>query len=406
MSSSKKRAARQKGASLIEALVAVLVMAFGMMAVAGIQGRLRYSGDAAKQRAEATRIATDEMERLRGYVSLTREAETPEGTLAFDEIADAERFIDATSARYKLQRRVETLADGSLDIHLAISWEDRVRSFGDEDEEASRKPFSMNWRTAVTRSDPRLALVAYTAPEFGVGQRRSQDRHPAIPPAAKTLKDDRSAFKPVPGGSTALVFNNVSGMVTQLCTGVPGATPTADLTEGDLLSCSSYPLGAYLLSGHVVFSLGPLPDPGSANDPVLPLGVEIELSSAVHPSSPVCFTNSGTNALAGINATDYYCIVEPRSPDSDKELYWSGKSKLTGLKLVAGGQRVCRYSDDYNGNGKIDNVEHPSSYSKLAESLARQNFLVIAHSATCPAGQKIDIAAQVYRNTVTVPHQP
>jgi K+-sensing histidine kinase KdpD len=126
-----------RGASLVEALVALLVMAFGMMGVAGIQGRLRYSGDAAKQRAEATRIATAEMERLRGFASLAAVAD--DGVLQFDEIVSEVTQLAAPSTEYRIDRAVNALSDGSLDINLNISWLDRTKD--DED-----TPMSVNWR--------------------------------------------------------------------------------------------------------------------------------------------------------------------------------------------------------------------------------------------------------------------
>jgi|GEM_PF-835383 len=392
---------RQRGTSLIEALVAVLVMGFGMMAVAGIQGRLRNSGDAAKQRAEATRIASVEMERLRAFGALTRSDDLPEDVLAFDEIVSGSTAHDAISTVYKVERDVQQMGDGGLDIRLNISWTDRS-SAGDGD-----APLSMEWRTALAAVDPKLSVAGFVPPDQGVGQRRAADRHPGIPPSAKTLSNDRSVFMPMPNSTVALVFNNINGMVTGICT-VPLGSTTQGLSDEDVADCAAnYTGGAYLLSGHVMFSFGPLPDPAAPNGAVLPLGLNVSLTSGVHPQAPTCYTDSSVNASRGVNAVDYYCVIAPRAATKeDPALYWSGRSELSGLLLAAGGYRVCRYSDDYNGDGVIGNAEHPGSYQKVAESLARQSFLVIDHAASCPAGQKVNIAAQVYRNTVTVPHQP
>ena len=389
-----------RGASLVEALVALLVMAFGMMGVAGIQGRLRYSGDAAKQRAEATRIATAEMERLRGFASLAAVAD--DGVLQFDEIVSEVTQLAAPSTEYRIDRAVNALSDGSLDINLNISWLDRTKD--DED-----TPMSVNWRSTIARVDPKLTLGAYVPPDFGVAQRRPLDRHVAIPTGAKNLDADRSVFKPVPGAIHALVFNNRTGLISQLCE-VPAATATADLLAEDLNNCPVvYAGGAYLLSGHIVYSLGGVPDPVDPSDPVLPLGIAVNLTSQTQPNPARCFVDASANALQGIKATDYYCVIEPRTPpanDPDKTLHWSGRSSLTGLVLAAGGYRVCRYSDDYNGSGSIENAEHPKDYAQVNGSLSNQNFLVTAFAADCPAGSKVDVDHQVYRNTVTAQHQP
>jgi type II secretory pathway pseudopilin PulG len=388
---------RQRGTSLIEALVAVMVMGFGMMAVTGIQGRLRYSGDAAKVRAEATRVAQAEMERLRGYAALSRSDELPAEALVFDEIANEARTINSASADFQLSREVTPLADGGVEVRLAISWEDRTSEAGE---------LSLEWRTALAAVDPKLSLAAFVPPDKGIAQSRPLDRHPAIPARAKPL-GERSVIKPSQAGTKALVFNNTNGMVTGLCD-VTAGLATQDIGEADIAACSENIVGgAYLLSGHVRFSLGVTPDPLAPNDPVLPIGVAVDLSSSVHPGPPLCYTDSAGNLLAGINATDYYCLIPPRAPTlADPDLYWSGRSRLTELDVSSDGYRVCRYSDDYNGNGQIDNAEHRDGYLKQAQSLAQQNFLVVRHGSSCPAGQRIDIAAQVFSNTVTAQHQP
>lgn len=393
---------KQRGASLVEALVAMLVMAFGMMSVAGIQGRLRYSGETAKQRAEAMRIAQGELERLRGFVALERSEEIPDDAVVFNEIQNDRYAVQSSTTSYQFERTVTPLPGGGVDVLLNVSWRDRSK--GEDDE-----PLSVNWRTALAPVDPRLASSLAVPPDHGVGQRRYQDRHPAIPVAAKRLDNARSVFKPTPSGTMALVFNNKSGMVSQLCT-VEAATPSDLLGDNDLLNCPvSYTGGAFLLSGHVVFSYGGTPSAENPNSPVLPASAEVLLDKVKdsYSSEPLCFTSASANALAGVNALDYYCVIAPRvATETDKSLSWSGRSVLTGLTLAAGGMRVCRYSDDYDGDKTISNSEHPLDYVKVTSSLSKQNFLVVAFESACPAGQKVDVAALQYRNTVTAAHQP
>ena len=51
-----------RGVSLIEALVALAVMAFGLLGVVGMQSTLRVNADVSRQRAEAVRMAQEKME--------------------------------------------------------------------------------------------------------------------------------------------------------------------------------------------------------------------------------------------------------------------------------------------------------------------------------------------------------
>ena len=62
---------RQQGIFLIEALVALLVMAVGLVALVKFEATLAASGSVAKQRTEATMLAQREIETLRGFVDLT-----------------------------------------------------------------------------------------------------------------------------------------------------------------------------------------------------------------------------------------------------------------------------------------------------------------------------------------------
>src|SRR3990167_8768909 len=71
---------RHRGVSLVEALIALAVMAFGMLAVVGVQSTMRLNSDLSKQRTEATRIASEEIERLRSFTSVALLAVPIEGS--------------------------------------------------------------------------------------------------------------------------------------------------------------------------------------------------------------------------------------------------------------------------------------------------------------------------------------
>jgi len=48
---------RQRGVGIVEALVALLLLALAVLAFVALQARLRQDSDVAKQRTEAVRIA-------------------------------------------------------------------------------------------------------------------------------------------------------------------------------------------------------------------------------------------------------------------------------------------------------------------------------------------------------------
>ena len=82
------RQLKQRGFSLIEALIALLVMAFGMLALAGMQASVSYGGDMAKQRGEAMRLAQERIEQMRSYTGLSTGAINWNG---IDALADGRR---------------------------------------------------------------------------------------------------------------------------------------------------------------------------------------------------------------------------------------------------------------------------------------------------------------------------
>src|SRR5215510_2158450 len=101
-----------RGVSLIEAMVAVAVMAFGMLTVVGVQSTLRLNGDIAKQRSEATRIAQETLEQNRGF-EVIESADAAPGQTAWASIATGSQDVtlSTSNATYHVQRTVTASAD-------------------------------------------------------------------------------------------------------------------------------------------------------------------------------------------------------------------------------------------------------------------------------------------------------
>ena len=237
------RGAPRRGVSLVEALVAMAVMAFGMLAVMGVQTTLRVNADVAKQRSEATRIAEEEIERLRSFRSVGAAADA---ALNWDEVVQQLGLpvaMTAANTTYTLNRRVaDPLGSAQKSISVEVTWVDRVGTtqrvvLGD---------------TLAGASPVLSGLLSVPATRTASSQR--DNRHPTIPVRAHELggSSGESVFKPVEGGTIAWTFNDVSGVITRVCV-VSDASTSSSLAVADLSSCVA--TTAQLLSGFVRFNL-------------------------------------------------------------------------------------------------------------------------------------------------------
>src|SRR4051794_6693571 len=91
-----------RGVSLVEAMVALAVMAFGMLAVVGVQSTLRLNGDIAKQRSEATRLAQETLETYRSFTSL----DVGPADKTWNGIAEGVSTVNGANAIYEVRREM------------------------------------------------------------------------------------------------------------------------------------------------------------------------------------------------------------------------------------------------------------------------------------------------------------
>lgn len=389
----------QRGATLIEAMVAMLIMAFGMVALVGLQGQIRRTADLAMQRGHATRLAQEEMERLRAFaalnpVDLLSVNDQAYQNIAARDVADASPGVGNT--KYRLQRNVQNVAEPQHAIlRVTVSWLNR-----DGDTEFAQVD------SMIAAVDPGLS-GSLALPPDGNPTRRPGGRNQAIPVAAKDLGDGRSIFKPPAMASgVAWVFNNVSGVITKRCTGISTSATTADLTLADVSSYCTADVNDFLLAGYVRFSTGDVPNPESPLSPALPLNLGIAAAAEGNPvPSHECFDNAPAAADATqTQGVSYYCAVSPfmdRTPPS-----WDGRLNVLDLPLGGSDYKVCRYSADYDGDKKLSNAEHPLNYAKVTGPLTRQNFLIVRATRACPAGHRVDPDQGHFFDSATIEHQP
>lgn len=408
-----------RGVSLVEAMVALAVMAFGMLTVVGVQSTLRLNGDIAKQRSEATRIAQQALEQSRGFDVIDMADALPGQTAWAGIVAGLPYDVTPGSSNttYSVQRAVTTTADPPTKaLQVTVSWNDRAG-------QQQRVMLS----SAIAAAAPALSGTLHVRRDTAAGgpTRRPMSRHPTIPVQARDFGDGRSAFVPPFRPWLVLVFNNATGLITGICDfGFQNTSFTNDnITPSDVASCDNNTL-AQLLSGFVRFwrdSSGPDLTAANAEDPpgpVLRLRMELTLTSAGHPSGSFCIddANYDTTFAGLLPLASYFCIIK-----SNPSGLWSGRTDITAQNTHIGASdvlwqitdsagsdhyRVCRYTTAASDSQSVPNNAHPRDYLDVTGNLTDQNFFVIPSVKNCPTDVAANPAAGDFVNSNTLLHQP
>lgn len=471
---------QQRGFAIVEALVAFLIVAFGMMAIAAFQFTLSRSSDVAKQRTEATRIAQREIDRLRSFRQRGADGTPGDANLSFAEnLAASSTFpvafsdvTDVTSnTTYQMQSVISAPpAPVPLDgetyrwLNVVVRWTDRAGA-----------PQQVSLSTTISDGVP-SNLGGLTTGRGVAGTLRPRNRNINIPYPAVNLAGGLTSAFTVPPNNVVFIFNNETGNVIGRCVVTPPV-------EGDTLTpsstgCSS--ADAYLLSGYVRFKTAgaaadrdnidnPTSDLTDPSQPLLPTvlnavspavntqpfsissgatgnaptGVEcysqeqatlrnnsgFEVTVAIDPATGSVYSASDPDPTraalappAGYSFTGnpprfvaYTCIVTP--PTGSTPRIWSGELTLNAQTAGSRGWtigtsnsefKVCRFSSDYNRNGRPSNGEHPRYYREVDGALDNQNFLVLrgGNSHPCPPDIAADPANGNYQDTNAAFHQP
>lgn len=421
---------RLSGVSLIEALVALTVMSFGMLAVVGVQATLRQNSDVAKQRSEAVRIGQEAMESWRAYSQLEEgPAGVPQAYNSIKKDAAGRVVSDyKTNTNYTLVRNVLEVGDPGYDpnrrtVQITVSWADR-----------NGKVYEVKLDSHIARSDPALTAAVLNAPAVpGGAQIRPLGRHAGIPLTAKDMGGGLSAFKPPAegGGTTALVFNNLSGLIVGICT-VSAGTTTAALSASDIASCKDNTL-AHSLSGYVRFSGPTQPTATDAENPsgrARNLDIQLTITDG---RTPLCFDDAPTTSTAAATQTfvSYFCVIPANASRS-----WAGFSTIAPLPFAdqadsswsvpglspaseaSASHRLCRYTPATSDAQVVPNAQHPQVYRiEYADParqlqplpmppLVNQNFLVTLIEHACPTDVAADPTRGDFINSNTLAHKP
>jgi Tfp pilus assembly protein PilV len=269
---------RARGATLLEALVAFLVLSLGMLTMARLQTTLRLNSDIARQRSEAVRLAEEDMEALRAFATLA----ATQGVKAYADIVSAKHSVTAGqggggNVDYEVAREVASVGDpGYKTASVTVNWADR---------HGAAQHVVID--SVIGAHSPTLS-AALSVASRGQAVRGLLGRPASVPATAKNLGNGHSVLKPDSGQTLAFVFSNASGHLTSVCSGVTASSH--DIVAADLVTCTA--TNGLLLSGQVRFSLTGAPDAAHANDTPLALAVSLALSGGPYAGPAQCGTDA------------------------------------------------------------------------------------------------------------------
>ena len=229
---------RQAGFTLIEALIAMLVLAFGLLAVAGLQSTLAHSSDVAKQRTEATRLAQAKIEELRSYQQLV----AAPGMVAYADIVGSSD-TPATTTNTTFERSWTVTDDDALTqkmLRVTVKWADRQQDPLDPNQRQS-----VTLSSVISKSNPAAAGTLSVHPS-GAPDKKPYYGMPPIPTVGKYIGGGKSAIQ-LPTGSAPpayIVFSSTVDATVSRCMGTVTSSTDASTVCTD-------PLSAFLITGFI-----------------------------------------------------------------------------------------------------------------------------------------------------------
>jgi Tfp pilus assembly protein PilV len=390
----RRRLQSRSGIALIEALIALAIMAFGMLAVVGMQATLRQNSDVSRQRAEAVRIAQQRIEQARAFAVLADPAD-PNNNSTFSKLNSGTVVVGATvggNAEFTLSTLVaegagipslETAAANLKSVQVDVGWTDR-----------NGAAQGVRLSTAIHGVAPELA-GSLSVPPNGYPTSSANRRNASIPWDSIPIGIDgkESAFLPpqAQGGSVVWVFNNFTGSI-RICSLIDASQP---LTKQNV-NTANCEIRAQLLRGFVNFA-------GNSNQVATPeqalspqgrsFAVQVEVVRTAPATisgnpQPACFTRPP--ASQNQPNLEYFCAIpvasEPAAVTTPTAVKWSGYSYVTSQLLpvstAIGDYVTCRYTSLEARSGAnpppvIPNAQHPRAYLDVGGPLVGQNFLVV-----------------------------
>lgn len=397
---------KQFGFSILEALVAVVIMGFGILSLAGMQVSMSRNADDAKQRTEAVRLAQEKIEALRSYTgissTLVGQATTSGLALNWNALVNGSESLNlnSTNATYT---RTWTLggnvADAMRGLTVDVGWTDRAGEVQ-----------TVSLSSILSKTDPKDSGFLGFPLALNTTLKLPKNRNLDIPIPAIDLGNGESAVKFGTGGQYIL-FGNTSGDVVKTCTPtLNGVTANASIitaltsTNSDISNCIQ--INGYIVAGYIKRDT-------SISDiewGIIGGGLGIDYSSIVRnmadTTGVTCQVGNATNQNTGVIIPDYkyyLCVIPLVAPfpalATNGPYNWSGTIRIAGplaWNAIANNYYVCRYQYAASASLTDVNQRNIQPYVQVNKSIDQQNYLVLATpnvistaAPVCPASMTV-----------------
>lgn len=178
----------RRGFSLVEAVITMLLVAIGLLAMGATFMKLSRSEDVGRQRSEATRLVVDQVEAMRAYTQI---AAGGAGVVSWSGLASGEDRISTNAEFTRRWTLGGTPADTMRTLRVDVTWTDR----GSEAQ-------TISLSTVIARTDPAdMGVLGFPLPA-NTTLKRPKNRNLNIPVPASDLGNGESAFR-LPGTNSA-----------------------------------------------------------------------------------------------------------------------------------------------------------------------------------------------------------
>ncbi|NVZ11332.1 hypothetical protein HW932_18950 [Allochromatium humboldtianum] len=348
-----KKSALQSGIALLETLMAISVMGFGLIAISKFQGNMVRNTSFVHEQNLAIKAAESKIEEMRSFQTLA----VTTGMTSYDGIVTGSDTVTSGVVTFNRSWTVTPRTSPGLfkEVIVSVTWND-----------AQNLGRTVQISSLIQGFDPKTlaSVIRSYAPPGNPVQPFNRVLKVPIPAIIDPTDPTKSIYTPPGAPSVNIRLDNTTGLVTSL-----NGIATTNTT--------------FLLSGYIGFGSGstsPTVTPTSNIDFRL-----VNAATGIPLSGYTCWDDSATTkAYAGY--ITYTCVVETNGTiliGGVDVPVWSGRMRLTlggataepyGWGLTSSTDRICRYTGTEN------------TYLNIQDTLASQNYIAIQGNRYCPSG--------------------